>query len=426
MNQRRVVITGMGQVSPLPADLGEFWNSLITGQGAVRPQAQDSGVPCPIAVAAPARFLGTIEDFDTQDTAQRKAIKKGLKVMSREIQMAVAASCRALNHAEISFGQLPPERVGISFGSDYIVTSVEEVADGIRNCLRSESGKTLFDFSRWAEDGLPKMPPLWQLKYLPNMPASHIAILNDFQGPSNSLTMREATIGACLGESKEIIAAGRADVMLVGTTGSRLLPFKLLHSILPPKKGMVSDTACRPFDERRDGTVLGEGAGAIVLEELKHAEKRGAVIFGEVLCGSYRYGGEGSCTENVLKDVLRRSQMSPDKIGHINANGLGTWDDDLQEAASIHHVFGGRKEPVPVAGLKGFFGNLGAGGGAVEFIASVLALQYGTLFPTLGFETGGDCPLNIVKFGETGLAGDSFIKTAVWQNRASAVLVQNI
>jgi 3-oxoacyl-[acyl-carrier-protein] synthase II len=450
MDRRRVVITGMGLVSPLPSSLEHFQEALVSRKGAVRPFLWNDKIIHSVSVAAPALFEGTIEDFDLHDAGQKKVIKKALKVMSREIQMAVASSCRALFHANIQFGQFPSQRIGISFGSDYILTTVEDVIDGIRaccNCLKNSNGlensksskdsngsensetRASFDFSRWASEGLTKMQPLWQLKYLPNMPSSHIAIINNFHGPSNSITLREASVGACVGESVEIIASGRADIMIVGTTGSRLHPLKMLHAI---QQEELTSTACKPFDRNRDGTVLGEGAGAVVLEELEHAQKRNATIWGEVVCGSYRTRYDQKKTDrkrevikSVLCDVLRRSGMEPEQIGHINAHGLGSRESDHAEALAIHDVFGNRKKPIPLSAAKGFFGNLGAGGGTVELIVGVLALQRELLFPTLNFSTPDpECPVTPNQNNNTP-SGQSFIKIAVNpQAQASAILVR--
>jgi 3-oxoacyl-[acyl-carrier-protein] synthase II len=443
----------MGLVSPLPYSLDHFQEALVSRKGAVRPFLWNGKAVNRVSVAAPAIFEGTIEDFDLCDTGHKKIIKKALKVMSREIQMAVASSCRALHHANIKFGQFPSHRVGISFGSDYILTTVEDVIDGIRACCHSlkdsknrngskssedskdsENSKTLetgagFDFSRWASEGLTKMQPLWQLKYLPNMPSSHIAIINNFHGPSNSITLREASVGACVGESVEIIASGRADVMLVGTTGSRLHPLKMLHAV---QQEEITSTECKPFDQNRDGTALGEGAGAVVLEELEHAQKRNATIWGEVVCGSYRTCYDRMKTDrrrevirSVLCDVLRRSEMEPEQIGHINAHGLGSRESDYAEALAIHDVFGSRQKPIPLSAAKGFFGNLGAGSGTVELIIGILALQRGLLFPTLNFSTPDpECPITPNRENNTP-SGQSFIKIAVNpQAQASAILVR--
>ncbi len=388
-------------------------------------------------MVAPALFDGKIEDFDSRDAAQNRAIKKALKLMSREIQMAVAASCHALNDASILIGQFLPDRIGISFGSDYILSSIDDLLDGMRACLRPTSQGDRFDFSRWANHGKAKMQPLWQLKYLPNMPASHIAILNDFHGPSNSITLREASIGACIGESVAIIAANRADIMLVGTTGSRLHPFKMIHAI---EHEELAQSECKPFDRDRDGTILGEGAGALVLEEYEHAVKRNAPIYAEVVCASYRARFDKSGQDrrrevvaSVLRDVLRRGTelrgetMNPERIGHINAHGLGGKISDKLEALGIHDVFGQRRQAIPVAAAKGCFGNLGAGAGAVELIAGVLSLQSGRLFTTWGHRNPDpDCPVAVAT-GTNTPAGDSFIKLAINpQAQASAILLRKI
>jgi len=423
MVRRRVVVTGMGVVAPQCRSLTELWNLLISGVGAAC--AYDGfGL---ISLAAPADFDGHISEFETPDSSQQKAIRKSLKVMSREIQMAVAASCRALNEAKIQFGQLLPERVGISFGSDYILTTPEDVLDGVRSCI----AESQFDFSRWGTAGLSKMTPLWQLKYLPNMPASHIAILNDFHGPSNSITLREASIGAVVGESVEIIASGRADVMVVGTTGSRLHPYKLLHA---KQHEELTNTACRPFDAHRDGTILGEGAGALILEEIEHAQKRGAVCWAEIVCGSYRcrFNRAGKdfrreTVQNVLTHVLRKGELLPERVGHINAHGLGSKSSDNAEALGILDVFGKRTEPIPVTAAKGCLGNLGAGSGTIELITSILALRNRVLYPTLNFSLADSaCPLSVVQNTDVS-AGDSFVKIAMNpQAQVSAVLVRKL
>ena len=422
MVRRRVVVTGMGVVAPQCRSLSELWNLVTSSGGAARPY-DGFGL---ISLAAPADFDGYIDAFESQDSAQQKAIKKSLKVMSREIQMAVAASCRALNEAKIQVGQLPADRVGISFGSDYILTTPEDILDGVRSCMTSP----LFGLSRWGTDGLPKMNPLWQLKYLPNMPASHIAILNGFHAPSNSITLREASIGAVIGESIEIIASGRADVMVVGTTGSRLHPVKLLHA---KQHEELTGTACRPFDAKRDGTTLGEGAGALILEDWEHAKKRKANCWAEIVCGSYRCRfdrtGQDFRRETVravLKHVLRRGNVLPEQIGHIDAHGLGSRASDGAEAAGIDDVFGTRTEPIPVTSAKGCFGNLGAGSGTIELVAGILSLNHRVLYPTMNFSsTDSSCPISVVQ--STGVpAGESFVKLAMNpQSQVSAVLVQS-
>ena len=161
----------------------------------------------PVHVAAEARqFSGEIEDFGPLEKEQKKQIRKALRVMCRECQMGVAVAQLALTDAAIQVGKIDPERIGISFGTDYMLSVPEEFNEGIRQCL---SGEGKFEFPRWGLEGLPKMSPLWLLKYLPNMPASHVAIFNDLRGPSNSLTLREAGSNLAVGEAYQIIRRGQ-------------------------------------------------------------------------------------------------------------------------------------------------------------------------------------------------------------------------
>lgn len=439
---RRVVITGLGIAAPLALTSEGLWDALSSGASGVRLFEPQIAEVLPIRFAAPV-FEGScdIDSFGKLDAAQKKAIRKGFKVMSREILLAVAATQRALSDAGIAFGQIPARRIGVSFGCDHIMTVPEELLTGVRACMTPrdelcDDGKR-FDFTRWAQEGLPTMTPLWQLKYLPNMPASHIAIYNDFQGPSNSMTLREASIGAVLGESVHHIRKGRVDAMLVGTTGTRLHPYKMVHAIqqeeLAPRESEPEE-ACRPFDKDRRGTVLGEGAGAIVLESEEHARARGATILGEVVAGTYsstfdRKGTDrrGETLVRVLRKLFDLTGCTPDDVGHVNAHGLGSISADRAEAGAIAEVFADRAEAVPVTAAKGYFGNLGAGAGAVEFVASVIALQKGRLFPTRNNRTDDPaCPIHVVRDSDTP-AGDSFVKLAFNpQGQASAILVRRV
>jgi 3-oxoacyl-[acyl-carrier-protein] synthase II len=420
----------MGVVSPVSLSLEGLWEALTCGRSGVRPLVSDGGVPLPIRYSsAITDFTGDVEQFGELDANLNKSIRKASKTMSREILMAVAATNLALNNARWSQGQIPPQRVGVSFGSDYIVTTPEELMTGVQTCITD--GK--FDFTRWAAKGLPKMTPLWQLKYLPNMPASHVAILNDFEGPSNSMTLREASVGAVIGESVNIIRNGKADAMLVGTTGTRVHPYKLVQAIqledlTPPDADPV--TACRPFDRDRCGTVLGEGAGAMLLESEQSAQKRGATILAEVVAGTYSSTFDKSGNDRreetlvrVMKRLFELTETKPNEIGHINAHGLGSISCDRAESQAIKKIFG--DYDIPVTTAKGNFGNLGAGSGTIELIAGVLTIKNQTLFPTLNYKTHApDCPIKVVKEEQT-TKNQSFIKLTVNpQSQASAVLVR--
>jgi 3-oxoacyl-[acyl-carrier-protein] synthase II len=281
---RRVVITGLGVICPLGNTKEALWQALLAGRSGVTALAGLPSGPlvAPLAGVA-ADFTGSIDDFGSLEGDLKKSIRKGLKLMCRESQMGVAAAQRALADAQLAQGVYDPERAGVVYGADYMLSDPEEFNAAYAACL---AGGRPFEFSRWAGEGLPKMSPLWLLKYLPNMPASHIAIYNDLRGPNNSLTLREAAANLAVGEAYRVIVRGHAEVMIAGATGTRIHPMKALHASQQEElaNGEVEPTrASRPFDLDRSGMVLGEGAGAVVIEELEFARGRGATIYAEVV-----------------------------------------------------------------------------------------------------------------------------------------------
>lgn len=428
---RRVVITGMGIISPLGSTKESLWEGLAQRRSGVA--RIDLPATMPVRIGGPSRqFTGDIDDFGPLDKEQKKSIRKGLKVMCRECQMGVAVSQCALADAGLKLGSVDPDRIGISFGADYMLSMPDEFSEGVLQCL-DEHGR--FQFSRWGKEGMPKMSPLWLLKYLPNMPASHLAIYNDYRGPNNSLTIREAAANAAIGEAQQIILRGNADIMLVGATGTRLHPMKTIHAV-QQEEVLLGETdpatACRPFDLNRQGMVLGEGAGAIVIEELSSAKARGATIHGEVLssatsavAGPRLMANREQAMRNVLQAVLHSAGAGVNDIGHLHAHGLSTRTCDIDEARAIQSVFTGRATPLPVTAAKSYFGNLGAGSGMIELIASLLAVRNDSLFPTLNYTTPDpECALAVVRDGDA-RPGASFINLNVTpQGQASAVLVR--
>jgi 3-oxoacyl-[acyl-carrier-protein] synthase II len=430
---RRVVITGLGVVCPLGNTSQDLWEALMAGRSAVTPITSFPTDYLPTSFAAEARgFSGSIDDFGPLESEKKKAIRKGLKVMCRESQMGVAAAQRALTDAGLGDGKsLAPERMGVVFGSDYMLTLPDDFASGILHCI-GQDGQ--FDFARWATDGMPHVTPLWLLKYLPNMPASHVAIYNDLRGPNNSLTLREASANAAVGEAFRTIQRGSADMMLAGATGTRVHPMKMVHAVTQEEvagNGVDPARASRPFDLNRSGMVLGEGAASVILEELESARKRGAKIYGEVIgaASSSVGGGHGiarreKALANVMAASLRDAQGKPQDVGHLHAHGLSTRSCDEEEARAVRAVFGDRTARLPIAAAKSYFGNLGAAGGLVELIASLLALEHRRLFKVLNYETPDPkCPLAVS--GSEADPGTSFLNVNVTpQGQASAVLVR--
>lgn len=430
---RRVVITGMGLITPLGNTKDALWEALVGGRSGVTipsvPMPKGATVWC---VAEAKGFHGKVDDFGPLEKEQTKQIRKGLKLMCRETQMGVAAAQLALQDAGVQLGWHDPERSGIVFGTDYMLSEPSEFREGIAQCCDAEGR---FEFDQWGGEGLRKMSPLWLLKYLPNMPASHLAIFNDFRGANNSLTMREAAGNLAVWEAMEVIRRGHADVVLAGATGTRIQPMKVIHTMQQEQMASPNgrpEGASRPFDRDRTGMVPGEGAGALLLEEAAAAEARGATIYAEVVAGASGLAGgprrAADCRRglaNVLKRVLDAANVAPSGLGHIHAHGLATRQSDVDEARAICDVLEDQTEAVPVTTLKGHLGNLGAGSGVVELIASVMALNRGTLFPILNLETKDlECPVAAV--GEDGISpGSSFVNLSVTpQGQVSAVLVR--
>jgi 3-oxoacyl-[acyl-carrier-protein] synthase II len=275
------------------------------------------------------------------------------------------------------------------------------------------------------------------------MPASHVAIYNDLRGPSNSVTIREASSSSSIAEAVATIRRGAADVMLAGATGSRLEPLKALHFTESTLEKLASDRSSpgemsRPFDTGRDGSILGEGAGALVLETLENALARGAKIWGEVI------GGAGSCvggthagktrdfvriaTKNVISHLIEKGKAAGLEMtaenAHIHACGKSDIAADRSEAQGINDGVGGKK--IPVTAAKSYFGNLGAGCAAVEIVASCLALDRKVLFPMLNCDNlDPDCPIT-PSLGSSS-AGDAFVSLSYSsQGQASGVLIRSV
>jgi 3-oxoacyl-[acyl-carrier-protein] synthase II len=343
--------------------------------------------------------------------------------------MAVAAAQRALHHCGTAMTHHAPERFGCVFGSDYMLTLPEDFTASVARC-RGADGR--FDFQLWASDGMPQLTPLWLLKYLPNMPASHIAIYNDLRGPSNSLTLREASGHLAVGEAVVTIQRGAADIMVAGATGTRVHPMKTVHALQSEQVATGSDdptTWSRPFDKHRRGMVLGEGAAVMILEELAHAQARGATIYGEILGHAARSSADSAgvgrrrqAVAHAMRRALEMAAVPAAALGHIHAFGASTATGDREEAEGIHDALGDAARTVPTVAAKSHFGNLGGGSGLVECVGSVLAMRHGELFPLLNHEAADEaCGIRPARRGDP--AGEVFVSTAVTPQGQSGSLV---
>lgn len=430
---RRVVITGLGVVSPLGNSPEKLWENLSSGTSGVRPLRSIPADFLPTKIGGEAiDFTGAIEDFGPLEKTMSRNIKKNLKVMCREIQMGVAVAQLALTHGGLKLNELNLDRIGCVYGSDYMLTLPQEFTAGVKACLDENNE---FHFDRWADKGLPAVEPLWLLKYLPNLPASHIAIFNDLHGPNNSVTMREASSYLAMGEAYHTITRGHADIIIAGATGTKVHVARTLHVV--GQEQMAKDPgdpakASRPFDLHRSGSVIGEGAGALILEEAESAKARGANVYGEVIgfgatavVDRNGHGNTKQAVINVLNLALKSAGLKPGDIGHINAHGLGDTRMDADEAAGIAEVFSGSAAKTPVVAAKSYFGNLGAASGLVELVASLTSLREGKLFRTLNYETPDPaCPIT-VNTSDSAAAGDTAISLNITpQGQASAIVVR--
>jgi len=419
----------MGLISPLGNTPTALWDALMAGRSGVAPTAALPADRQPLKFAAEARdFTGDVEDFGPLEKERKKAIKKGLKVMCRETRMAVAAAQLAIADAGFAEKPMDPEMSGVVLGSDYMLTMPEDYSLGMKTC--APEGE--FEYSKWGKEGLGDMAPLWMLKYLPNMPASHIAIYNDLRGPNNSLTMREAAGNLAIGEAFRTIQRGHANLMVAGATGTRVLPMQAIHALQTEQMAAENGDptkASRPFDKGRTGMVAGEGAGMVMLEEYETAKARGATIYAEVLgFGSANVADlelRGKCDvalERAMKSALRDAGKTPADVGHINAHGLSTTGGDADEARAIRAALGARADDVPVTALKSYFGNLGAGGGVVELISSVLGLRHGKLPRVLNYKTPDPACAVRVSIDDGAPSGRSFLNLSVTPQGQAAVL----
>jgi 3-oxoacyl-[acyl-carrier-protein] synthase II len=439
---RRVVITGLGVVSPLGNSPQALWEALVAGRSGVAPLQALPALEGRVTFGAECReFTGEIDNFGELEKDLKKSIRKALKMMCRESMMAVAAAQQAI--VDGGFGgssgeagsstPMDADTSGVVFGSDYMLSPPDDFLSGMLKC---GTGAGQFHFEEWGQAGLKEMNPLWMLSYLPNMPGSHIAIFNNLCGPNNSLTMREASSLMSIREAVQTIQRGHADRMIAGATGTRIHSFKTVHALQQEQLASCEsapEEASRPFDAARTGMVVGEGAGALLLEEYDAAKARGARIYAEIVgtgssaaLDANAAGRQKSALAKAARAALKDAGTTPSDVGHINAHGLGTTTGDAAEAAALGEVFNSDLARVPVVAAKSSFGNLGGGSGAVETVASVLALANGQLFPTRNYATPDPaCPVNVASAGNPQAPGSSFLKLSVTpQGQAAAIVVR--
>jgi 3-oxoacyl-[acyl-carrier-protein] synthase II len=388
-SRRRIVITGTGVVSPIGVGRDPFWNALREQRSGVRPVDSLAGTEMPV------RFGGQIKDFEPKLYVKPR---KSLKVMSREIQTGFAAAELAMKDAGLTEGQLDVDRFGVVYGCQMLYCEIEELEEVYRSCIAN--GEFVYD--DWGKRAMTDMFPLWMLKFLPNMVACHIGIRHDARGPNNTITLGDASSLQAVIEASRVIERGHADVMIAGGSGSRLAltPMMYLQDLRLSHFDGDPWHASRPFDADRDGIVNGEGAGAFIVESLHHARARQANIMAEIVGGGTSFEPPKAGTprtsggvQRAITRALEDAELSVESVDHVNAHGLSTVEDDLIEATAIAKTLGN----VPVTAPKSFFGNLGAGSGAVEMAASAIGLSLGEVPATLNYQTPDPrCPVQVI------------------------------
>ncbi len=392
-SKRRAVVTGIGVLSAIGLDLASFWEMLRQGRSGIRTiQSFDpSGLPV--------RIAGEIAGFDAKNYVDKKD-RKNLRMMARSIQLAVAGAHLALNDSAVDKSKLDPTRFGVEFGASLIASELEEMGTAAQVSANGQPGSV--DLGKWGEQGIPSIQPLWMLKYLPNMLACHISIMHNAQGPNNTITECDVAGLLALGEAFRILGRDQADIFLVGGAESRINPLGMARQCLfqpLSRRNEEPAKALRPFDLRRDGMVLGEGAGVLIVEDLDHARRRSGRIYAEMVGfgASFDRGRTGTGLARAIRTALAEAGSGPEDIDHINAQGNGTIEGDAWEARGLQQVFGNCKPPIPVFAAKSYFGNLGAGGAGLELVASLLAFQHGSLPATLNYEQPDPaCPVTVV------------------------------
>ena len=379
--KQRAVITGMGVISPVGNRLDDFWHNLISGKSGIGLLTRFDTGNLATKVAA------EVKDFEPTDWIEKKESRH----MDRFAQFAVAAAKLAIQHADLDLDKVNKERAGAVLGC------------GIGGVTTFEDQKEVL-MSR----GSGRVSPFFVPMLISNMAAGHLSIEFGLQGSSMTIVTACASATNALGEALRIIQRGEADVILCGGTEAPITP--LAFAGFCAMKAMSTEKdhpeqACRPFDQRRSGFVMGEGAGILVLESLEHAKARGAKIYAELVgygstADAYHItspipGGTGAA--RAMRLALDDAGLKPEEIGYINAHGTGTGPNDSEETAAIKRVFGSAAEKLAISSTKSMTGHLMGAAGAIEGIICALAIDRSIIPPTINYgEPDPECDLDYV------------------------------
>jgi 3-oxoacyl-[acyl-carrier-protein] synthase II len=395
---RRVVVTGLGVVAPNGVGKEAFWSACLNGKSGVGPIRSFDASGHPVKIAA------EVPDFDVTPYLPASQ-RKSLKIMSRAMRFAVGAAGLAVTDSGLNLNRENPERLGVVMGTGLVPVELPELAPALVKAC-NENGR--LETKRLGESGRGVLFPLWLLKYLPNMVSAHISMALNAQGPNSTITTACAAGTQAVGEAFRLIERGDADMVLAGGADSRIDPLMILaYSALGAlsQSDRPAHEVSRPYDGGRDGFVLGEGAGILVLEDLEHARARAAVIYAEVLGMGTSFDAysttkpdpEARGAARAINEALREARVDHHDVDYINAHGTSTRLNDKMETIAVKRVFGEGARALPLSSIKSMVGHLIGAAGAVEAVALALTLQSGALPPTINqSQPDPDCDLDYV------------------------------
>lgn len=382
-NTKRVVVTGIGFVTPLGSNKESVWKELIEGKSAVSEISSfdTSEYSCKIAAA--------VKDFNPENYINNK---KELRKMDRFLQFAIASSSMALEDSALDISKNNPENIGVVIGS------------GIGGMSTLEN-----QFRVLFEKGPTKISPFFIPMMIANMVSGHVGIYFGLRGPNLSIITACATGAHSIGEAYEILKRGQAEVMVTGGSEAAITPISLAGfcsmKALSSKRNNEPQKASRPFDKDRDGFIMGEGAGILILENLDHAIKRGANIYAEVAgygasADAYHITNpepEGRGASLAMSKAISSAGITAEDINYINAHGTATPAGDKAETLAIKNTFGEYAKRLPISSTKSIIGHTLGAAGALESIFCILAINKGIIPPTINYEfPDPECDLDYV------------------------------
>ncbi|MGY0391101.1 beta-ketoacyl-ACP synthase II [Bizionia sp. KMM 8389] len=375
MELRRVVVTGLGALTPIGNTKDEFWKALINGKSGAAPITYFD------TEKFKTKFACELKNFNATDFLDRKEARK----MDRFTQYAMVASDEAIADSKLDLDAVNKLRVGVIWGAG--IGGLETFQDEVLNFA--------------AGDGTPRFNPFFIPKMIADIAPGNISIKHGFMGPNYTTVSACASSANAMIDALNYIRLGHCDVIVTGgseaaVTIAGMGGFNAMHAL--STRNESPETASRPFDATRDGFVLGEGAGAIILEDYEHAKARGAKIYAEVLGGGMSSDAhhmtaphpEGIGVIAVMRNCLENAGVKPEEVDHINTHGTSTPLGDVAELKAISEVFGSHAKTININSTKSMTGHLLGAAGAIESIASILAMEHGIVPPTINHEVADD------------------------------------